>query len=342
MPDFWRSSGYHLLETAGANRLAVTNGFLRAYFMRPEVRPVAESCPAERKLHAELLDDPKAAAAADRLAAIADPDVRENYTLLLAFRDRLVAAGTVEDAYLGLFIGAQTRGASAPVPPLFVDQLVHVILRRILDGASDPLRLRAAELFFRPQRATINDGAIMLADEETIEMHAASGGLGSLGKLLVESNTPVRSIELDVLTDANAGQYWGRDERYDTVLDLTFGRSGLDALARVLEAWVRHFLAIEVAIHPVSRIHDERWVWHVGLDAEANTIMNDLYAGRDVEEERLARVLSLFRFEFANPSVMRPDIAGRPVYLGLAIDGQQRLRLKPQNLLANLPLAATA
>ena len=36
---------------------------------------------------------------------------------------------------------------------------------------------------------------------------------------------------------------------------------------------------------------------------------------------------------------MRADIAGKPVYLGLAMDERQKLRLKPQNLLMNLPLA---
>ena len=50
MPDFWRSSGFHLLEPASPNRLKVTNGFLRAYLMRPEIRPVSESCAAERGL----------------------------------------------------------------------------------------------------------------------------------------------------------------------------------------------------------------------------------------------------------------------------------------------------
>ena len=39
---------------------------------------------------------------------------------------------------------------------------------------------------------------------------------------------------------------------------------------------------------------------------------------------------------------MRPDIAGRPVYLGLAMSEDETLRLKPQNLLVNLPLAAPA
>lgn len=335
MPDFWRSSGYHLLDRTADGRLAVTNAFLRAYVMRPELQPVAESCAAERRLHAALLDDPRRAVSAAELAALADPDARENYALVLAFRDRLAAAATVEACYLNLFVAPP----KAPVPPLFLDQLTHVLLRHVLDGIDDPLRARAGELFFRAQKATIQDGAVMLADADTVDLYARTGGLGAIGALLVDSNTPTRTVELDVLSEGNAASYWSRDERYDTVLDLTFGRPGLDALARTLEAWVAHLLAVRVGIQPVARIRDERWVWHVGLDAQANAIMNDLYQGREVDEERLARVLALFRLEFADPAVMRADIAGRPVYLGLARDAADTVRLKPQNLLMNLPLA---
>jgi hypothetical protein len=49
--------------------------------------------------------------------------------------------------------------------------------------------------------------------------------------------------------------------------------------------------------------------------------------------------LCLFELRFANAADMRPAIAGRPVYLAMAMDAQSRLKLKPQNLLVNLPLA---
>ena len=68
-------------------------------------------------------------------------------------------------------------------------------------------------------------------------------------------------------------------------------------------------------------------------------MLNDLYNGVEVGEARLARLLALFRLEFAEPSVMRSDIAGRPVYLAMAMTPEGILRLKPQNLLVNLPLA---
>ena len=49
--DFWRNSGFHLLERNGAGRLRVTDDFLRAYLLRPEIRPVEESGPGEIALH---------------------------------------------------------------------------------------------------------------------------------------------------------------------------------------------------------------------------------------------------------------------------------------------------
>ncbi len=338
MPELWRSSGYHLLEETPEGRLRVTRDFLRAYLRRPEIRPVAESCPAERALHARLMDDPTAAAAPEDLARLADPDARQNYQVLLAFRDRLTGAASLEDAYLGLFL----EPAGVRVPPLFVDQLAQILVRHILRGTTDPLRARAGELFFREQAVTINEGHIMAADAETVDTHATSGGFGELGRLVAQAQTPLRTVELDVLDESNAGIYWDRDERFDTVLNLNFAGAGLDAFCRVLEAWVRHLLRVDVSIQPVQQIRDERWVWHVGLDREASALLDDLWHGADVGEARLARLLSLFRLEFADPVVMPRAIAGRPVYLALMMSEDKRLRLKPQNLLVNLPLAERA
>ena len=53
----------------------------------------------------------------------------------------------------------------------------------------------------------------------------------------------------------------------------------------------------------------------------------------------MAAMLCLFKLEFDEPAVMRPEIAGRPIYLAMAMDAGKRLKLKPQNLLLNLPLA---
>jgi len=337
VPDFWQNSGFHLLARNGDGHLAVTDDYLRAYFMRPEVRPVDESCDVERAVHADLMADPKTPIAPDRLVGLADEDARENYQVVLNFRDRLMEAGTVEACYMAAFQDEQVG-----LPSLFLDQMAHVILRGILDGTPYGLRARAGELFFRTQTVTTEDGAVLMGDTETVEMYATSGGKGNLGRLIVEAGTPLKQVELDVLREENADTYWDRNERHDTVLDLTFARPGLDAFARVLEAWVAHFIGAEVTIQPVQKITDDKWVWHTGLDADSSALLNDLYHDIEVTSDRMERLLSLFRLEFDDPSLMRPDIAGRPVYLGLAMNEDKKLRLKPQNLLANLPLAADA
>ena len=36
---------------------------------------------------------------------------------------------------------------------------------------------------------------------------------------------------------------------------------------------------------------------------------------------------------------LRPELAGKPVFLGLGMTADGALRMKPQNLLVNLPLA---
>ena len=334
LPDFWRSSGYHLLERTESGHLAVTDDFLRVYLERAELRLIDESGGAERALHVKLAAAPRAPVEAIEVAAIADADAQENYRVFLDFRDRLSAARTLEGAYLGFFKTPPTT-----MPPLLLDHLVHAILRGILDDCDDPIVLRAAELLFRTQKVSVADGAVMLADEETVELSARTGGLGSLGRLLVETATPSEQITLDVLSNENAATYWGRSDRFDTVLDLSFTRPGLDALCRVLERWVMHFLGVAVRIEPVTQIRDERWSWHIGLDSESTAVLNALYRGEPVDEARMSSLLGLFRATFADPDDMRSDLAGKPIYLGLAMDSAKRLRLKPQNPLLNLPLA---
>ncbi|MDX1424789.1 MAG: DUF6352 family protein, partial [Kiloniellales bacterium] len=78
MREFWRDSGYRLLAVTAEGRLAVSDDFLRAYFLRPEVRPVEDSCAAERALHESLLAAPRRAVGESELAALADPDARDN------------------------------------------------------------------------------------------------------------------------------------------------------------------------------------------------------------------------------------------------------------------------
>jgi len=266
------------------------------------------------------------------LDAVEDADARDNYRVVLRFRDRLLDAGTIEACYMGLF------KAPVDVPPLFIAQMVHVILRNVLDGSDDPLRLRAAELLFREQKATIQEGHALVADLETVEMHAAGNRYGSVGRLIIEAQGTLGKVDLDVLDKANAQLYWERESRHDTVISLTYGRPALDALARVLEMWVKHFLGLEVRVKPIRRIDEPRWAWHIGLDAESTAILNELWAGGGVEQGRVQRILALFALQFDDPAAMRTDIAGRTVYLALSATEEGAVRMKPQNLLTNLPV----
>lgn len=333
MPDFWQGCGFNLLKRGEDGRLAITDDYLRAYYLRPELAPVPESCDAERALHQTLLEAPRREVAEREITAIADEDARENYRVMLRFRGQLLAAPTLEAFYFDLF------RRDVAVPPLFIHHTAQVILRNMLDGGEDALEARAAELFFRAQRVSLKDGAIMLADDETVDMHATGGVFGNLGRLLVEAQARLRTVELDVLEDRNSAEYWQRDERHDTVLNLSYASAGSQALCRVLERWIAHFHGVRAMVKPVREIPDEEWVWHVGLDAEATAMLNEIYNGGEIEEERMKRIIGLFRVDISDPSALRPEVAGAPVFLGLATAADGVLRMKPQNLLMNLPLA---
>jgi hypothetical protein len=278
------------------------------------------------------MDSPRKSISEKDLLSIEDADARDNYKVILSFRDRLVQAGTVEAFYMTLFKG------KVDIPPLFIEQLTHVVLRSILDGCDDPLRLRAAELFFREQKATVKEGHVLLADLETVQMHAAGNRYGSIGRLIVEAQGTLGEVKLDVLDRANAALYWERESRHDTVISLTYGRPALDAFCRVLEAWVFHFTSLKTRVRPVRQIDEHPWAWHVGLDAESTAILNELWAGRQVEQGRMRRIVALFALQFEDPAEMRRDIAGRAVYLALSSNEEDVVRMKPQNLLLNLPL----
>jgi hypothetical protein len=292
---------------------------------------VEESGEGERRLHASLMENPTRSITETEITAVEDADARDNYRLLLRFRQKLLEAGTVEGCYMSLF------KSSIDVPPMFVDQLAHVILRNILDGCDDALRLRAAELFWREQKATIQDGHVLLADLETVEMHASGNRYGSIGRLLVEAQGDGFQESLDVLDRGNAALYWERESRHDTVISLTYGRPALDAFCRVMEAWIGHFLQLEVAIKPVRQIDEPRWAWHVGLDAESTAILNELWSGGEIEQGRMRNILAIFALQFDEPDAMRADVRGRIVYLALSCEGGI-VSMKPQNLLINLPL----
>jgi hypothetical protein len=315
-------------------RLRVTDDFLRAYLLRPELRPAPDTEANEARVHASLLDEPRRVVDVAEVDAIEDPNARSNYRVWLDFRTRLLDAESLEGCYRGLF------DSEIRTPPLFIDQLVQIILRNILDGVDDAMEARAAELFYRAQRANLDEGRILLADLETVDLRASGGAYGSLGRLLVQAQALLPAVNLDVLDAGNAHSYWSRDQRHDFVIGIHYGQAALAAFCRVMARWVQHFLGVTVRIEPTRAIQDERWAWHVGLDAQSTAVLNDLWHGEEVDGGRLARLLALFRLEFANQSDARADLAERPVYMALSMDEESVVRMKPQNLLLNLPLAS--
>ncbi len=334
-----------------------TDAFLRQFLGRPELSPVPESCPAELALHAALLAEPFQAVTPSALDALKDEDARESYAHFLRFRDGLLAAGTLEAYYRQLF--PRSGVGQINIPPLFIDMLVDAITQHMLGDQSDAYEARAREMLYRSQRISTQDGQVLSGDQLTVDMLNETGGLGDIGRFLAEAKAPMATVNMQVLTDDNAQAYFqqaaGRhafllDLTHEVTNDLSHGltftmtraRSGLKALASVLQKWVQHFLGVAVTIRPLQKIDDDAWRWHVGLDAEATALLNDLYEGREVEPARLQRLVSLFRLDFADRRDVRPDVAGKPVYLGLMMNAEGIVKLKPQNLLVNLPLRALA
>ncbi len=337
MKPFWVHSGLALLDVDEHGGLIVTDEFLAAYLRRPELAPVPESCEAERALHAGLLAAPRSAVPDAQLAELADPDAGDNWRMFLRFRDRLLGAPNLQAAYVAIFADAQ-RAGRIDVPPLFVDQLAQIIVHHLLADCEDGLMLRVAELWFREQRVSIADNRVLLADLETVEARREDQGLGDLGRLLAQAQIAARGVDLEVIDRENAEAYFGRDERHDFAVELTHGRTASAMLCDLLRRWVGHLLGVAVKVRTLAQIEDARWRWHVGLDAEASKLLDALWRDGGLTPDEHRRLLLLMRLDFERLEDQDPQVAGKPVYLALAMDEDGVLRMKPQNLLFNLPL----
>jgi hypothetical protein len=325
--DFWLACGHHLLDRDPGGFLPVTDAFLKAYLARPELAPPPEACDAERTLHQALLADPRRLVTPAVIATIADPDARENWSLLIAWRDQLVRHDTLEAAYLDIVRHSRT------FPHIFINQLLQVILRNVLDSCDDAFVLRAAEMFFRPQRLTLQEGTLVAGDEETV----AEAGGRPLSPLISMLGLPA-GAEIAVLSETNVGTYWERSDVFDLALDVTGGRRGLAALGEVIRLFVSHLLAVRVEIEPVTELRDVILSWYVGLDVDATRIGDALWNGDAIDEATQSRLIGLYRLTFVDDADMAETVRGKPVYLLMAMTADRMLRLKPQNLLTGLPI----
>lgn len=328
MNDFWVSCGHHLLDRDEGGGLLLTDDFLKVYMARPELIPPPEGCVVERTLHAALLADPRMAVSPSDIAAIADVDARENWQMLIAFRDHLLRHKTLESAYADLI-----KQGLRQTPPLFVNQLVHVIMRNALDGIEDARVARAAEMFYRTQRVTLHEGSLIAADEEKI----GGANPAMVSPLVSMLGIPAES-HIHVIDDENAGGYWERSDQFDMAIDLTAGRAGLAAFATAMQRWVGHVLGVDVIVKPLTEMREVNLAWYVGLDADATKIGDRMWNGEEIDEATMARVIGLFELTFCDPSIVIDKVKGEPVYLILAMTADKLIRMKPQNLVTGLPI----
>ena len=335
MSNYWPNSAYQTLLTSPDGQLLVTDDFLRTYLQRPELSLVPESCAAEQALHQSLTENPRTEITEQEITAMADEDIQENYRVWLRYRTRLLAASSLEGFYMSLF-----KGDGVDVPPLFVMQLAQIFVRHILGDDAHPLEVRMGEILFRTQKITVlEDNIVMAADEEVVTRNAQAGESGNIMDLLKGKSMLTKSADLDVLYEDNAAEYWTRNEDFDFAVQLNFGHEPINHFCRVLEKWIKHFLGVSVRITPMQQINDPKWSWHVGLDAAATDILNKLYNKELLEADELEKVICLFRLDFIDETAVTKVQQGKPVYLAIAMNDQQQLKLKPQNLLFNLPLA---
>lgn len=326
--DFWVASGFQLADRADGGGLVATDDFLKAFLARPELLPPEDACPVERGLHAQLLAEPRLKVSSDEAGAIADADARENFGVFLAFRDRLVAAQTLEQAYLDIFQG-DVRG----IPPLFLQQLAHIIARNAFAEVEDAYVLRGAECFFRAQRVSFSDGQVLLADQEVIADHEHDRHHSPLLSML--GGPAVSSIE--VLNDTNAAGYKARSDAHDMVLNVSAER-GRAALGEAARIWIRHLTGVDLVFTPVEALSDENVGWFLPFDAEATKIGNAVWNGTPLSADQSARILALFRFVLPTAGIL-PEHQGKKGFAILAATTDHNLAIKPQNMIAGLPLS---
>jgi len=335
MREFWVASGHHLTRRGDHGGLVATPELIMAYLARPELMPPADACEAERNLHASLLADPLRPVSKADIAALADADARENWAFMMNFRDRLISAPSLEAVYVAL----ARKGAD--LPPIFLSQLCHLILRNALEGCDDPYMLRAAELFYRSQQAALHEGMLLLADAEVVEAQQHAQHDTHLSPLTAMLQ-PQAFGEMDVMDDENAWTYWSRSDAHAMVMNIGGNPKARAGLCRVIERWIGHLLGVAVTVETVASIEDRDWRWFIGLDSEATRIGNDLWNGAEPDGNVAERIVALMRLNIEDTRLVDERVGNKPVYLILGAGTDKVVRLKPQNLVAGLPLAAAA
>jgi hypothetical protein len=202
--------------------------------------------------------------------------------------------------------------------------------------------LRAAELFYRSQLATVHDGTLLLADAEVIEAQQHAQADIHSSPLTAMLAPPKAFGEMDVMDDDNAWTYWSRSDAHAMVMNIGGNPKARAGLTRVIERWIAHLLGVAVKVETVASIEDRDWRWFIGLDSEGTKIGNALWNGASLDGNAAERIVALMRLTIEDTRLVDERVGTRPVYLILASGADKVVRLKPQNLVAGLPLAATA
>src|SRR3954465_12409446 len=256
---------------------------------------------------------------------------------MMNFRDRLVAGPSLEAVYI-----PPGRNGAGDLPPIFVSQLCHLILRNALEGCDDPYILRAAELFYRSQQAALHEGTLLLADAEIVEAQQLAEHDLHSSPLTAMLAPPKAFGEMDVMDDENAWTYWSRSDAHAMVMNIGGNPKARAGLCAVIERWIGHLLGVAVQVETVASIEDRDWRWFVGLDSEGTRIGNALWNGAALDANAAERIVALMRLTIEDTRLIDERVGMRPVYLILAMGADKVVRLKPQNLLVGLPLPPAA
>lgn len=179
---------------------------------------------------------------------------------------------------------------------------------------------------------------LLLADAEVVEAQQAYAQDAHLSPLTALLTDVPEFGNLDVMDEENAWTYWSRSDAHSMIMNLGGDARARSGLAKAIELWIAHLLQIEVKVEPLARMEDQDWRWFIGLDTQGTRIGNALWKGETIAPGMVEQIVSLMRLTILDESRVIPDMRGKPVYLIGAMDHENLWRLKPQNLIAGLPL----
>jgi len=241
--------------------------------------------------------------------------------VVLAFRERLLDADTLERV-LQLFKG------TVDTPPLFIEQIAHVILRNILDGCDDPLKLARRSCLSRAARRPIQGAMRCSPIARRCRGTPRAAATARFGRLIVEAQGTLGKVDLERAGQANAQLYWEANRAMNTVISLAYGRAGSTPWQPCDRAVGAAFLASPCASSD-SRIDDRTGPWP-SASTPIDAILNDLWSGAEVEHGRMQRILALVALEFEDARAYAPILPAARCTRALG-ERRRRLRMKPQN-----------